>query len=368
MPNPTYQVKKSEVPFAGLLKFLQKVRTDDVVTYILQLAAMIGAGISLPTALQVLASQVENKQLREITLEIYEDIKAGKTFSDALRKHPAVFTNIFVNMVQAGEVTGNLEEVLTRLAAFVEKEADIKAKINGATAYPKFLSGLGLIVVTYVTAFVLPSFVEIFKQASVPLPGPTLFLYTIGMFIKHYWLYLLGGIAALIFGMNRYSKTTEGKFFFDGLELHYPIFGPLTRKVTIARFARTLATLISSGVPLLQCLEIVEKTVDNTVIAKVIVSVRASVSKGESMSGPLRDSGEFPPMPTQMIAIGEESGTLDAMLNKIADFYETSADYTIKKVASLLEPIFLVIIGGLVGLIFASILMPMFSMVKTLKH
>ncbi|MFH0886837.1 MAG: type II secretion system F family protein [bacterium] len=362
------ETKKSQVPFADTLERLQRIKPDDIVMYVLQLASMIGAGISLPAALQVLAAQVENNKLKVITNTILDDIKAGKTFSEALHRHPEVFSNIFVNMVRAGEVTGNLEEVLRRLASFVEKEADIKAKINGAVAYPKFLTGLGIIVVTYVTGFVLPSFVEIFKSSNVPLPGPTLFLYTIGMFIKSYWLYILISIAAVFFGLSRYGRTPQGKYVFDGLKLKYPIFGALNRKVTIARFARTLATLTSSGVPLLQCLEIVESTIDNAVLAKVMVDVRSSVSRGESMSAPLRESGEFPPMPVQMIAIGEESGALDTMLNKIADFYETSADYTIKKLAALLEPIFLVVIGGLVGLIFASILMPIFGMVKTLKH
>jgi len=360
--------KKKSAAIDDLFIPFIKIKTDDMVMLSNQLAAMIGAGVSLPNSLQILSEQLENKKLQKIIDEVHTDIRGGATFSDALEKHPKAFNRLFVSMIRAGETAGNLEEVLKRLATFIEKEADLKQKIMTALFYPIVLAIVGFLVIIFIITGVLPAFIKIFTSAKIPLPLPTLILFTANRIIRAYWLFGVIGIAALYFGFSYFNKTPSGKLAVDKVKLNVPAWGNLIRTVTIARMCRTLATLVSSGVPMLQSLETLEMTIDNSAIARVIRKVNDSVSKGESLSEPLKASGEFPAMPVQMIAIGEETGALDSLLNKVADYYELSADYSIKRLTALLEPIFLVIIGGMVGLIFASIILPIFRMVGTLKR
>jgi len=347
---------------------LTKISTDELVMFAVQLATMIGAGISLPNAMRVLIDQTENKKLKKILGIVYDDIRGGTTFSEALRKHPGVFSTLFVNMIAAGETAGNLEDVLRRLASFAEKESELKQKVMTALFYPIILAVVGVLVIVFIIISVLPAFVKIFMDANVPLPMPTFVLYQANLIIRGYWLYMITGVTAAYVGLNFYKRTPKGKEVVDKALLKIPVWGELIRKVTIARMSRTLAALVTAGVPMLQSLETLEKTIENAVIAKAIRRVYGSVSKGESISGPLKDSGEFPPMPVHMTAIGEETGALDTMLNKVADFYELSTDYSIRKITALIEPIFLVVIGGMVGFIFAAILLPIFNMVRTLQH
>ncbi len=349
-----------------LLPFV-KIRTEDMVMLSTQLASMIGSGVSLPNSLRILCEQLENKRLKRIIEEVHTDIRGGATFSDALGKHPAAFSTLFVNMVRAGETAGNLEEVLSRLASSIEKEADLKQKITTALFYPIILLVVGFLVIIFVITGVLPAFIKIFTEANIPLPLPTMILSVANNVIRGYWLYLLIGAIGIYLALNYYNRTPAGKATVDRIKLSIPVWGVLIRKVTIARMCRTLAALVSSGVPMLQALETLESTIDNVVIASVIRNVYESVSKGETISEPLKVSGEFPPMPVHMIAIGEETGALDTLLNKVADYYELESDYSIKRLTALLEPIFLIIIGGMVGFIFASIILPIFRMVGTLR-
>jgi len=360
--------KKISGALDDILIPLTKIKTDELVLLSVQLASMIGAGISLPNALRVLIEQTENKRLKRVLGSVYEDIRGGATFSEALGKHPDVFSTLFINMIGAGETAGNLEEVLKRLAAFAEHEAELKQKVMTALFYPIVLSIVGTLVIVFVVISVLPAFVKIFTEAHVELPLPTLILFNANLIIRGYWHLMLGTIVGAYIGLKFYRRTPKGKEILDKLLLSLPVWGDLIRKVAIARMSKTLAALVAAGVPMLQSLETLEKTIDNAVIAKVVRHVYGSVSKGESISGPLRDSGEFPPMPVHMIAIGEESGALDTMLNKVGDFYEMATDYSIRRITALLEPIFLIIIGGMVGFIFASILLPIFNMVRTLQH
>jgi type IV pilus assembly protein PilC len=270
-------------------------------------------------------------------------------------------------MIHAGEVSGNLDEILLRLAKFFERDADLKAKMSTALFYPVILLTVGVVVVIGIVVAVLPAFAKIFIDAKVPLPLPTHVLYQLNLFIRAYWKHLGVGIAVFAVVFKWYVKTPTGKLVMDTVMLKVPVYGVLVRQSAIARLTRTLGSLITSGVPMLQALDVTILTVDNAVITKVIKSVRASVSKGETISGPMKDSGEFPLMPVHMIAVGEETGALDTMLNKVADFYDMSTEISIKKVTALIEPIALVFIGSAVGFIFASILLPIFSMVKTLK-
>jgi type IV pilus assembly protein PilC len=355
--------------FSAIDKWLigtTKIKINDLILFNTQLSNMIGAGISLPTSIQTITDQIENPRLKLAVQDVYETIKSGATLSDALGKHKDIFPNIYINMIRAGEVAGNLDEILNRLAKLFEREADLSAKMSTAMFYPIILITLGIVVMIAIIVSVLPAFAKIFIDAKVPLPLPTMVLYNINLFVRAYWKQLIIGLGLFYGAFAWWKKTPTGKVIMDTVMLKVPVYGVLTRESAIARLTRTLGSLITSGVPMLQALEVTMDTVDNAVISKVIKSVIASVSKGETISGPLKASGEFPLMPVHMIAVGEETGALDVMLGKVADFYDISTENSIKKVTALIEPIALVFIGSGVGFIFASILMPIFGMVKTL--
>lgn len=348
------------------LKKMAKVKTNDLVMTIIQLANMLDAGIPLPMALETMVEQTENKKLKEALATISSDIKGGKSFSESLAKHNDIFSSLFINMVAAGETSGNLDDVLKRLAGFTEREAELKQKISAAMTYPVILIVAGVGVVSFVVTTVVPPFVKIFMEGGIPLPLPTLILYQLNNVIRAAWLYMIvAGITGYVL-LKRWAKTPKGKLTLDEWKIKVPVWGDLSKKVEIARLTRTLAALLQSGVPMIQALQVTEKTIDLSPVANIIKDVGTAVSKGKSISESLKESGQFPAMPIHMIAVGEDTGTLENMLNKIADFYDIATDYAIKKLTALLEPLFLVIIGGLVGFIFASILLPIFSMVKTL--
>jgi type IV pilus assembly protein PilC len=352
----------------SFLRNLTWVKINDLVMFNVQLSNMISSGISLPSSLQALTEQIENEKLKDAVAEVFNDIKAGLTFSDALKKHSDIFPPIFINMVRAGEVAGNLDEILTRLATFMEHESELRQKITSALFYPLILAVTGVVVIVLIIVTILPSFAKIFIEANVPLPLPTLVLYNLNIMIRTYWMHFVVSLVTLFFFLRWYIKTTAGKYNLDNALLKIPVWGKLIRESTIARLSRTLASLISAGVPMLQALEVTEKTIDNAIISGVLKNVYSSVSKGETISNPLKESGQFPAMATHMIAVGEESGALDTMLNKVADYFDLSTEYSIRRITALIEPAFLVVIGGMVGFIFASIMLPIFQMVKTLKH
>ena len=353
---------KFEFPFLG------RIKDEDYVTFTLQLASMLAAGIPLSASLDTLVEQTENKALRSATAKVVQDVRGGAAFADSLRKHPKVFPNLFVNMVAAGEIAGNLEEVLDRLSSYMERTAEFKQRVMTALFYPIILIVFSVVVVVVIILTVLPTFVKMFTESRVPLPLPTLILYKINLFFRGYWQVLLTVIFLIGVGFNFFSKTKIGKAFLDRTALDLPFWGPLTRKVNIAQFSRSLASLLSSGVPMLQSLNAITQTTDNTVFKDVAEKAHAEVSKGGTLAEPLRTSGEFPPMPVKMIAVGEETGRLDQLLSKVADLYEMSVDYAVKRMTSILEPILLIVIGGLVGFIFSSVLLPIFQMVRTLQQ
>jgi type IV pilus assembly protein PilC len=363
-------ITEKAIPFS-IDKFLRKftrVKLNDLVMFNVQLANMISSGISLPTSLLTLKEQIENERLKEAVNEVYDDIKGGLTFADALKKHPDIFPNLFTNMIHAGEVSGNLDEILNRLAVFAEREQELRQRISTAMFYPMILAVVGVFVIVGIIVTILPSFAKIFIESNVPLPLPTRILYNANIQIRTFWRHAVVALIGLYFLLMWYRKTPAGKYNIDSMVLNIPVVGKLIRQATIARLTRTLASLIGAGVPMLQSLEVTEQTIDNAIISKVLKNVYSSVSKGESISAPLKESGQFPAMPVHMIAVGEETGALDAMLNKVADYYDMSTDYSVKRLTALLEPVFLVVIGGMVAFIFASILLPIFQMVKTLRH
>jgi len=346
----------------------KRISTGDMVIFNVQLSNMINAGISILNSLSTLSKQIENRKLREAVGSVARSIEGGDTFSEALAKHPRIFSKLFVNMVKAGEVSGKLDTVLMRFADFSEAQAELRAQIRGALFYPVILLFAGIAVTLFMVTFVIPQFAEIFTKASIKLPLQTLILYKVGIGIKRFWHLIILLIALCWIGLAYYAGTVKGKLIFDRVKLRLPIVGPLFRKSAISRFARTLGTLVESGVPILQSLSITKEVVGNEVLGRVIDDVHSAVEKGEKLAEPLRVSEEFPPDTVQMISVGEETGNLDGMLNKIADFYDMAVGHTIKKLTTILEPVFLVVMGAMVGFVMASMLLPMFDMIKVLRR
>lgn len=344
------------------------ISSGDLLIFYIQLSNMINAGITILMSLSTLAKQVENKAFKEAIDDVAKHVESGGTLSQGFATHPKIFSTLFINMIKAGEASGNLDKVLLRYADFYEKQADLKEKVKGALFYPVILMCAGLAVMLFIVTAVIPQFAEIYMKANIPLPVPTLIVYKLGMAIKHYWYLLILLAIGAVLGIRYYFRTPKGALFIDTLKLRLPIIGPLYRKIVVARFARTLSTLLGSGVPILESLDITKDVAGNIVLERVIANVRKYVEKGERMSEPMKISGEFPQDVVQMVAVGEETGSIDAMLNKIADFYDMTVGYAVKKLTTIIEPVFLVILGCMVGFILASMLLPIFDMVKTLRR
>jgi type IV pilus assembly protein PilC len=336
--------------------------------FYIQFSNMISSGITILMSLSTLARQIDNKALREAIGQVARQIEGGSTLSGALSGHPKIFNKLFVSMVRAGEASGNLDAVLMRYAVFFENQEEIKEKVKGALFYPMILLTFGILVMLFIVTFVIPQFAQIYVKANVRLPIPTLIVYKLGLSIKHGWYIILALAACIAFMARLFARTNKGALAIDSIKLRLPIVGDLYKKVAISRFTRTLGTLLGSGVPILQSLDITKEVAGNRILEQIISDVRAYVEKGEHLAEPLKVSGEFPPDVVQMISVGEESGNLDGMLNKIADFYDMTVNYAIKKLTTIIEPVFLLILGCMVGVIMASMLMPIFDMVKTLRH
>jgi len=339
----------------------QKVKKKDIAVFTRQLATMIDAGLPLVQSLDILAMQQESKVFKEVIKNIKEDVEGGSTFAGALRKHPKVFDELYTNLVVAGEEGGILDNVLNRLAIYIEKAESLKKKIKSALVYPSTIVGVAVIVVAVLMIFVIPVFAKIFSSMGHTLPLPTLIVIGMSNIMKKYFLLLIVALVILVFMLRRYYATEKGKFTIDSLILKLPVFGTLFRKVAVARFSRTLATLITSGVPILDGLTITSKTAGNKLIEYAIMKARTSISEGETIAEPLARSEVFPPMVTQMIAIGESTGSLDSMLSKIADFYEEEVDVAVATLTSLLEPLLMVFLGVTVGGVVIAMYLPIFK-------
>ena len=360
---PTFSLLSLEIP--GLSA---RIKTEEYVMLTAQLSAMLSSGVPLIAALDILVDQTENSKLKSTITKVSDDVKGGSSFAESLRKHPGVFSNLFVNMVLAGETAGNLEEVLNRLSIYMERQAEFQQKVSTALFYPVILLVFSVVVVVFIILTILPAFVKMYTDAGVPLPLPTRILYNINLLIRNHWVLLLFALAGIGLFLRFAKNTKTGRGFLDKLVLDIPAWGSMARKVEIASFSRTLSSLLSSGVPMLQALETLERTTENSVYAAVIRESHNNVRRGGTLSEQLKESKEFPPMAVKMTAVGEEAGSLDKMLSKIADFYEMSVDYALKRITSLIEPLFLVIVGSLVGFILASIILPIFQMVTTLRR
>ncbi|MCX5679066.1 MAG: type II secretion system F family protein [Candidatus Omnitrophica bacterium] len=359
---------KTGVNIQSIFERFRRIKSDDMLIFYIQLSNMITAGIPIMMSLSTLAKQADNKRLAGMIGNVARQVESGMSLSQAFASYPNTFPRLFVNMIRAGEASGNLDAVLMRYAGFFERQEDLKEKVKGALFYPMILMTAGISVMILIVTFVIPQFAELYMKAGIRLPTPTLIVYNAGLVVKHYWYLLIVGFAAAAVGIKFYASTKKGAYLVDMMKLRLPIIGPLYKKVTIARFSRTLSTLLSSGVPILESLDITREVAGNEVLAQAIINIRTYVEKGERMAEPMRVSEEFPPDVIQMVSVGEETGNLDDMLNKIADFYDMTVNYAVKKLTTVIEPIFLVILGGMVGLIMASMLMPIFDMVKTIRH
>jgi len=342
-----------------------KVTTKDLVVFTRQFATMIDAGLPLVQCLDILGRQQDNKTFKKILVQVKEDVEAGSTFADALKKHPKAFDELYINLVAAGEVGGILDTILNRLAAYIEKALKLKKQIKGAMTYPATVVGIAFVVIAVILVFVIPTFEQMFADFGGALPAPTQFVINLSNFVQDYILAIIGGIIFLIFAFKRIYRTQKGRAKIDDLALKLPIFGPLIRKAAVAKFTRTLGTMISSGVPNLDGLDIVAKTAGNKTVEKAIYKVRQSISEGKTIAEPLEQSGVFPPMVCQMIAVGEQSGAIDTMLNKIADFYDDEVDDAVSALTSMLEPLLMLFLGTTVGGLVIAMYLPIFKLAGT---
>jgi type IV pilus assembly protein PilC len=343
------------------------IKTRDIVIFTRQFSTMINSGLPLVQALTILAEQTDNKALAEVTKKVVFDVESGNTVADALSKHPRAFTNLYVNMVAAGEAGGILDTILLRLATFLEKNDALVRKVKGAMIYPAVIMSVAAIAVVVLLIFVIPVFAGMFASAGQALPLPTRIVIGASGFLKAYWWV----IGAVIFGggwaLKTYYATNNGKLVIDRIMLHAPVLGDVLRKSAVSRFTRTLGTLISSGVSILEGLEITAKTAGNRVIQDAIMQSRSSIAGGDTIAQPLQKSKVFPPMVISMIAVGEQTGGLDEMLSKIADFYDEEVDAAVSNLLSLLEPIMIVFLGVVVGGMVVAMYLPIFDMVNAVN-
>jgi len=351
------------------MSFGSRLTDKDLVVFTRQFGTMINAGLPLVQCLEILSTQSENKILREAIGDVKVSVEAGATFSDALKRHPKIFNELYVNMVHAGEVGGLLDTILTRLAKHIEKAMKLKGQIKSAMVYPSAIIGVAFIVITVLMIWVIPIFAQMFSELSggkVGLPGPTQLVIDISNAFQSYWYIGLGVIIGIVFGIKKYYTTAQGRMNIDIFLLKLPIVGDLIRKASVANFTRTLGTLLASGVPLLDGLSICAKTSGNKVIEEALVNARVSISGGKTIAEPLSKSEVFPKMVTHMIAVGESTGALDSMLGKVADFYEDEVDQAVASLTALLEPMMMVFLGVVIGFIVIAMYLPIFKMASAI--
>lgn len=339
-----------------------KINEKDLVVFTRQFSTMIDSGLPLVQCLEILASQQENKGFQDILYKVKESVESGSTFADALGKHPKAFDQLFVNLVAAGEVGGILDTILTRLAAYIEKSMKLKKQIKGAMVYPITIMSIAVVVVGVILVFVIPTFAKMFAEFGGELPAPTKFVIALSNFLVKYIVVLIGGFYATVWAIKKYYATPTGRKNIDRMALNAPIAGPLIRKVSVAKFTRTLGTMVSSGVPIMDGLEIVAKTAGNKIVEEAIYAVRQAISEGKTMAEPLAACGVFPPMVVQMISVGEATGAMDAMLNKIADFYDDEVDDAVGAMTSMMEPLLMVFLGTTVGGLVVAMYLPIFKL------
>jgi type IV pilus assembly protein PilC len=343
------------------------VTSKDILVFTRQFSVMIDAGLPLVQALDILGSQADNPTFKKVLLQVKGRVEAGSTFADALAEHPKVFDQLFVQLTRAGEIGGILDTILQRLGAYIEKNEKLARRVKGAMVYPGVVLTIAVGVLVVLLAFVTPTFEKMFKDFGGSMPAPTQFMIDLSHGLLDYWYWYVAVPIAFVVAFKLFVNNPKGRDLWDSFVLKTPLFGPLIRKVAVARFTRTLGTMLSSGVPILDALEIVAKSAGNKTIERSILYVRAKISEGKNIAGPLAETKVFPPMVVQMIGVGEATGAMDTMLNKVADFYDDEVDVAVGALTSMLEPLMMVFIGGMVGGFMVAMYLPIFSIAGNIK-
>src|SRR5437868_7244008 len=343
------------------------ISQKDIVILTRQFATMIDAGLPLVQCLDILATQLDNAAFREVLTTVKVKVESGSTLADALKEHPKVFDTLYTQLVAAGEIGGILDTILNRLAAYIEKNEKLKSKVKGAMVYPSIVLIVAVGVCTVLLLFVTPTFEKMFKDFGGALPGPTQFVVDLSKFLQNYIIHMAVTVGAIVFGFKAWKSSDKGRQQWDAFVIRTPIFGPLIRKVAVARFTRTLGTMISSGVPILDALEVVAKTAGNSVAEKAIRYTKLKIAEGKTIVQPLSETKVFPPMVVQMIGVGEATGAMDQMLSKIADFYDDEVDAAVSALTTLIEPVMMVFLGGVVGGFLVAMYLPIFSIAGAVK-
>jgi len=364
--------EKTEAPTVEELfqrfQMFQRVKSKDLAVFSRQFATMINAGLAITRCLSILAEQTTNSFLAKVITDVQKDVEAGQALSTAMAKHPKAFSTMFVSMVRAGEASGVLDQILLRIADHVQADMELKGKIKSAMAYPVVMFGITIIITFVMITFLVPIFAKMFEDMGGELPMATRILITLSDTVNSvYGILLFGALVGAIFGFRAFKNTEKGRYIWDSFKLKLPVFGQLVSKVALARFSRTLGTLMASGTPILNALDIVSDTVGNAVVSKGVLAARASIKEGETIAKPLSQSKVFPPMVIQMINVGEETGALETMLVKVADFYEKEVANAVEAITSMIEPLLIVFLGVVVGGIIISLYLPMFQVVNMIQ-
>lgn len=357
------KAKPKEIRIPGLG---ERVSEKDLVVFTRQFSIMINAGLPIVQALEVLAQQTPNKTLAGIIRKIRTDVEGGDTLTDAMRRHGKVFDSLYVNMLQAGEIGGIIDTILNRLCAYMEKAMGLKKKVKSAMVYPIAIVSVAVLVVTFLMIFVIPTFAKLFASAGQGLPVPTQIVIDVSDFIQKYVFYFIPALILAIIAFKQFYDTPAGKLSVDKFMLKTPVFGSLIQKVSVARFTRTLGTLITSGVPIIDALGITARTAGNKIIELAVLDIIDKIKEGQTIAAPLSEKAVFPPMVVQMISTGEATGALDAMLGKIADFYDEEVDVAVASLTSLMEPLLMVFLGGVIGFIVVAMYLPIFKMASAI--
>jgi type IV pilus assembly protein PilC len=360
--------KDKEATQKNALNFswFEKVTINDLSLFTRQLSTMVGAGLPIVRSFSILEKQTQNSLLRKIAGQVQEDLEGGLALNEALGRHPKTFSPMYVSMVQAGETGGALDTVLDRLADTLERDREINSKIKSASVYPILVMSVAILVVVFILMFVMPSFVESYASSGTELPAFTQFFLNISYFLKDYFLLLILGIIVLVFVLKAWGRTSQGRLFFDTMYLKMPIVGKAVSRIAVSRFTRILGTLIKSGVPILQALEVLEGVVGNRVIGDAIGQARESIREGQSIAVPLAATGVFEPMVSQMIAIGEETGALDDMLERMSVFYDNEVTLAVDAMLKSMEPVMIIFVAGIIGMIIIATYLPVFNIIGTI--
>lgn len=359
--------KKKNILFSLQVNLFQSIKLRDLTLFYRQFSTMVNAGLTLVNSLDILIEQVENKALADNIREVKSDVEAGSTLADSFAKHPKVFTELYISMIKAGEVGGILDDILSKIADLMEKDFALRQKIKSAMSYPSFVAGAAVLMIIFMLSFILPQFVGVFAQFGGELPALTQFFVTLTYLFNKFWYIFFMIFAGSVAAFLAYIKTPNGKFNFDKFKLIAPVFGELNRKGAVSRFTRILGTLIKSGVPILEALQVSSDAIGNLVISSAVLGAKTKIKEGQSISGPLAESGVFPPMVTQMIMVGEESGELEEMLANVAKFYDEEVDRTVEKLTAIIEPLMMAFIALTVGVMIIAMYLPIFNMVNLIQ-